>query len=363
VTPADILTGGNMAGHDIVVIGGSAGAIEAMKQICEGLPTDFPAAVFLVIHVSPTSRSVLPDLLTRAGHIPAHHPKDGEAIRCGTIYVAPPDLHLLLQSGHIALRRGPHENLTRPAIDPLFRSAAVAYRSRVIGVVLSGLLDDGSAGLNAIKSCGGVAVVQDPEDATWPEMPRNALTRDHVDHRATAAEMPALLRRLVAEAPGPMPPIPNHLILEASIAAQEALLVPEHPHVGRPSRLSCPQCGGVLNEVSEPSSTRFRCQIGHAFTAEALLAAQDNELERALESARRMHRERVVLFRRMQEKSEAQALTHAAARWRAGADESEQAARVIEDALSNLRKSALRAHWKVTLCKPAHTFRRCQHRS
>jgi len=327
-----------MAGHDIVVIGGSAGAIEAMKQVCEGLPANFPAAVFLVIHISPTSHSVLPDLLSRIGHISARHPRDGEAIKRGTIYVAPPDMHLLLQPGHIALRRGPHENRTRPAIDPLFRSAAVAYRSRVIGVVLSGLLDDGAAGLLAIKSCGGLAVIQEPEDAMWPEMPRNALAHDHVDYRATAEEMPELLKRLVAEAPGAMPPIPNHLILEASIAAQEAPLVPEQLQVGRPSRLSCPQCGGVLNEVAEFGSTRFRCQIGHAFTAEALLAAQDDELERALESARRMHRERVVLFRRMQEKSEAQALPHAAARWRAGADESEQAAKVIEEALKNLRK-------------------------
>ncbi len=329
-----------MAGHDIVVIGGSAGAVEAMKQICEGLPANLPAAVFLVIHLSPTSRSVMPDLLSRAGHMPARHPKDGEVIKRGTVYVAPPDMHLLLQPGHVVLRRGPYENRTRPAIDPLFRSAAVAYRSRVIGVVLSGLLDDGSAGLIAIKSCGGLAVVQEPEDAMWPEMPRNALAHDHVDYRATAAEMPALLRRLVGEAPGAMPPIPNHLILEASIAAQEAPLVPEHLQVGRPSRLSCPQCGGVLNEVTEPGSTQFRCQIGHAFTAETLLAAQDDELERALESARRMHRERVVLFRRMQEKSEARALIHAAARWRAGADESEQAARVIEDALTNLRRPA-----------------------
>src|SRR5262249_11318339 len=187
--PADILTGGNMAGHDIVVIGGSAGAIEAMKQICEGLPADFPAAVFLVIHISPTSRSVMPDLLSRAGHMPARHPKDGEAIKRGTIYVAPPDMHLLVQPGHVIFRHGPHENRTRPAIDPLFRSAAVAYRSRVVGVVLSGLLDDGSAGLIAIKSCGGLAIIQEPDDAMWPEMPRNALAHDHVDYRATAAGM------------------------------------------------------------------------------------------------------------------------------------------------------------------------------
>jgi len=329
-----------MAGHDIVVIGGSAGGVEALKRICEGLPANFPAAVFVVLHISPTSRSVMPELLSRAGPLPARHPTDEETISAGHIYVAPPDMHMLLRPGHVILRRGPHENRTRPAIDPLFRSAAVAYRSRVIGVVLSGLLDDGAAGLIAIKSCGGICLVQQPEDAMWPEMPRNALAHDHVDYSLPVADVPALLRRLVNQPPGPMPPIPRHLILESSIAAQEAPVVEESTQVGRPSRLSCPQCGGVLNEVAEQGTTRFRCQIGHAFTAETLVAAQDDELERALESALRMHRERVVLFRRMQEKSEAQQLSHAAARWRAGADESEHSAKVISDAITHLRKPA-----------------------
>jgi two-component system, chemotaxis family, protein-glutamate methylesterase/glutaminase len=327
-----------MAGHDIVVIGGSAGAVEALRQFCAGLPPNFPAAIFIVIHISPTSRSVMPELLSRSGRLPARHPRDDEAIRPGVIYVAPPDMHMLLRPGHVILRRGPHENRTRPAIDPLFRSAAVAYKSRVIGVVLSGLLDDGSAGLVAVKACGGLCVVQEPDDAMWPEMPRNALAHDHVDHRSTVKDLPHLLGQLVRMPPGEDPPVPRHLIVEANIAAQETPVVPEPPQVGRPTRLSCPQCGGVLNEVVEEGTTRFRCQIGHAFTAESLVAAQDEELERALESALRMHRERVVLFRRMQEQSEAQSLPHAAARWRAGADESEHAARVIGDAISNLRK-------------------------
>ena len=327
-----------MAGHDIVVIGGSAGGVEALRRICEGLPADFPAAVFVVIHISPTSRSVMPELLSRAGHLPARHPADAETISPGRIYVAPPDLHMLLQPGHVILRRDPHENRTRPSIDPLFRSAAVAYRSRVIGVVLSGLLDDGAAGLLAIKACGGVCIVQQPDDAMWPEMPRNALAHDHVDHCVPVARMPSLLCRLVEEPPGPMPTVPSQLILEAGIAAQETSMPVEPVQVGQPSRLSCPQCGGVLNEVLEPGTTRFRCQIGHAFTAETLVAAQDEELERALESALRMHRERVVLFRRMQNRSEAQQMPHAASRWRAGADESERSAKAIADAIASLQK-------------------------
>ena len=329
-----------MAGHDIVVIGGSAGGVEALKRICEGLPSDFPAAVFVVVHISANSRSIMPDLLSRAGRLPARHPRDDEPINRGVIYVAPPDMHMLLRPGHVILRRGPQENRTRPAIDPLFRSAAVAYGSRVIGVLLSGLLDDGCAGLIAIKSCGGVCIVQEPGDAMWSEMPRNALAHANVDHCVPVAEMPDLLSRLVHEPPGPESPIPDHLAVETSIAAQEAPMVREAVQLGHPSHLSCPQCGGVLNEVTDEGSTRFRCQIGHAFTAEALLAAQNDELDRAMDSALRMHRERMVLFRRMQEKSEAQAMPHAAARWRTGADESEHAAKVISEALINLRRHA-----------------------
>lgn len=328
-----------MPGHDIVVIGGSAGALEALKPLFQGLPADFPAAVFLVIHISASSHSVLPDLLTRAGNLPASHPTEGEVIRPGRIYVAPPDRHLLVRQGQVLLRRGPHENRTRPAIDPLFRSAAVAYQSRVIGLVLSGLLDDGSAGLVAIKACGGVCIVQDPDDAIWPEMPRSALRRDHVDYCEPVSALPQLLSRLVREPAGPAPPVPRNLIVEASIAAQETAMATELAQLGRPSRLSCPQCGGVLNEIIEEGSTRFRCQVGHAFTAEGLLAAQNDELERALESAMRMHRERVPLFRRMQRKSEDESLEHAAAHWRARADESEHAAALIAQALDTMRKS------------------------
>ena len=308
-----------------------------MRRICAALPADLPAALFVVIHISPNSHSVLPALLSRAGKLPACHPVEGDPIIPGRIYVAPPDQHLLLQDGHMLLRRGPHENRTRPAIDPLFRSAAIAYRSRVIGVVLSGLLDDGAAGLIAIKACGGLCVVQQPDDAIWPEMPRNALRCDHVDYCEPVAALPALLSRLVREPAGPLPPVPQNLIVEARIAAQESPMAADL-QVGRPSRLSCPQCGGVLNEISEAGEARFRCQVGHAFTAEALLAAQNDKLERALESAMRMHQERVPLFRRMQHKTEADSLEHAAAHWRARADEAEHAAALIAQALHAMRK-------------------------
>ncbi len=329
-----------MAGHDIVVIGGSAGGVEALRRICAGLPADLAATVFVVLHISPATRSVMPELLSRAGPLPARHPRDEEATSRGTIYVAPPDMHMLLRPGHVILRHGPLESSSRPAIDALFRSAAVAYRSRVIGVVLSGLLHDGSAGLMAIKACGGVCVVQEPDDAMWPEMPRNALARDGLYYRASVAELPALLTRLVGEAPGEMPPIPHHLIVEAATAAREMATAPRATPVERRTPI-CPQCGTELVEESGPETRRLRCPLGHAGAVEAPVGSRERDLDLALASALRMHRDRVAMFRRMQQTSEAQGFAYSAARWRAVADELAEAAKVIADGMAALRKAVV----------------------
>ena len=328
-----------MLHHDIIVIGSSAGGVETLMRLCAGLPVDLSAAVFIVQHISPTSKSVLPDLLTRAGPLPARHPVDGEAIQSGHIYVAPPDQHLLLREGSIMLRHGPQENRTRPAIDPLFRSAAVAYGPRVIGVVLTGLLDDGAAGLVAIRRCGGLCIVQDPDDAQWPEMPRRAIERTQPDHIVPISEMPALLARLSHVSAGSPVQIPSALDLETRIAAQEFDPV-GMPALGLPSRLSCPQCGGVLNEVPDEGTIRFRCQTGHAFTSEGLMQAQTGELERALERAARTHRDRVDLCRRMEQHAQSRPLT--AARWHAAAEDAETAATAIATAIAALRKPGVR---------------------
>lgn len=197
-----------MGNHDVIVLGASAGGVEALTRLCGGLPAGLPASLFVVQHVAPAARSVLPELLARAGPLPAGHPVDGEAVRRGHIYVAPPNLHMLLLDGRIRLRRGPHENRTRPAADVLFRSAAAAHGGRVVGVVLTGLLDDGTAGLIAVKRCGGVSVVQDPDDAEWPGMPRNALMRDSVDHSVPLRGLAPLLVRLASE-PRPDLPFPR----------------------------------------------------------------------------------------------------------------------------------------------------------
>src|SRR4051812_33241997 len=186
-----------MQSHDIIVIGASAGGVETLKQLVAGLPAELPAAVFVVLHVTPNGPGYLPRILEKAGPLPVCSPKDGDGIANGRIYVAPPDHHMLVEPGRLRVVRGPKENRHRPAVDPLFRSAAWAYGPRVIGVVLSGTLDDGAAGLWAIKSCGGVAVVQDPEDALFGEMPASALACVDADHVAPLEEIPLLLAELV----------------------------------------------------------------------------------------------------------------------------------------------------------------------
>ena len=184
-------------GHDVVVIGASAGGIEGLTRIAKRLPADLPAALFVVLHVSPSGPSAMPAILSRSGPLPAVHPHGDEPIERGKIYVAPPDHHLLIEADRVLLGRGPRENRMRPGIDVLFRSAALAYGPRVIGVVLSGYLDDGAAGLLAIKQRGGVALVQDPDDAPCPSMPRAAIKAVTPDHVERIDELAALIDRLV----------------------------------------------------------------------------------------------------------------------------------------------------------------------
>lgn len=328
-----------MPTKDIIVIGASAGGVDALQRLCAALPSALPACVFVVQHLSPTAKSVLPLLLDRAGPLRAVTPVDGQAFEAGHIYVAGPDQHLLLREGRVLVRRGPYENRTRPAVNALFRSAAIHYGSRVIGVVLTGLLDDGTDGLIAIKATGGTSVVQDPSDAEWPSMPQNALKRDHVDKVATLNDLPPLLIALAAEEAGPTIPLPEEYRIEDRIAAQEfAVVEPDIVTPGRPSHISCPDCGGVLNQVATGAEVRFRCQVGHAFTPLGLADAQNQELERALGVAVRTHRDRMRLFEQMGESARARGLKHAVRRWDDAFKDSEQLIAVLEDAMANLRK-------------------------
>jgi two-component system chemotaxis response regulator CheB len=292
-----------LAHRDIVVIGCSVGGVEALQKLVAGLPKDLPAAVFVVLHLSPQSTSVLPQILNRAGKLPAFHPLNPEPVLPGRIYVAPPDNHLVIEDGRVRVTRGPKENRHRPAIDPLFRSAARWYGPRVIGVVLTGSLDDGTAGLLAIKRRGGIAVVQDPKDAMAPGMPESALEAVSVDHVATLEQIPELLRKLVMvevmqnrNGKGKS----SRLKKETEIVELDDMAaIEDENRPGTPSAFGCPECGGVLWELDEEEILRFRCRVGHAYTAGSLSVEQADGVESALWAAMRALEEGASLALRM----------------------------------------------------------------
>jgi two-component system chemotaxis response regulator CheB len=288
-----------MPARDLIVVGASAGGVEALETLVAGLPADLPAAVIVVLHLAPGTPSVLPRILARAGPLPAVHARDGEPYETGRIYVAPPDHHLLVRDGRLRLIGGARENLHRPAVDPLFRSAAVARGPRVIGVVLTGALDDGTAGLSAVKRCGGVAVVQDPRDASYPSMPANALKNVAVDHCIPVSEMAGLLARLAGEAvTGPAPPAP------AAIQAEDCMIERQQDdeqvldEIGSRSTITCPECSGTLWELSD-DPVQFRCHVGHAYSPRTLMAQHTRRLEDALWAAIRSFEESASLSERV----------------------------------------------------------------
>jgi two-component system chemotaxis response regulator CheB len=299
--------------HDIIVIGASAGGVEAVVSLVGQLPAGLPAAIFVVIHFPPQATSVLPYLLNRAGKLEAHHASDGEKIQHGHIYVALPDWHLLLHTDHVQITRGPQENRHRPAIDPLFRSAALHHGGRVVGVLLSGMLDDGTAGMQAIKARGGVTICQDPTEAIYPPMPRNAIEQVGVDHVLPLRQIATLLvelNRTTDRATGSAALV-QQLQQETEIAALNwnALGVKAPP--GTSSTYGCPGCGGVLWEVQDEQVWRYRCRVGHAYSAQELLASQENQLEAALWTALRALEERGSLLERMATRAEAAERPHA----------------------------------------------------
>ncbi len=296
-----------MPGHDIVVIGASAGGVEALIAVVGALPRDLPAAVFVVLHIPPDGGSVLPRILTHAGPLPAAHPKDGDPIEHGRVYVAPPDYHLLVERDAVRVIRGPRENHYRPAVDPLFRSAARAYGPRVVAVVLSGMLDDGAAGIRTVHARGGIGVVQDPDDALFPGMPTSAMRYDSPQYTLPAREIGPLLARLARE-PAPVArkgAVPEVMEKETDLAALQMGALDDTDKPGMPSVFGCPECGGVLWEIEEGQLLRYRCRVGHAFTADGLLSDQSAHLEAALWAALRGLEEKAALVRRLAERSRA----------------------------------------------------------
>jgi two-component system, chemotaxis family, protein-glutamate methylesterase/glutaminase len=293
-----------MTQRDIVVIGASAGGIQALTTLVAGLPRDFPASVLIVVHIPPYAISRLPEILSRSGPLPAAHALQGEVIEPGRIYVSPPDRHLLVRTGQLELSRGARENHCRPAIDPLFRTAARVYGPRVVGIVLSGALYDGSMGLLAIKTRGGMAIVQDPKEAIVDSMPRRAIERVATEHILPVAEIAAALTDLVRQpvrAQGETSSV-NTIDTEERLEAVIAEDFAEQASDGRTEEttlFTCPDCGGVLWQGGEGPVLRFRCHVGHAFAPEVLLSQKSEELETALWSSLRLLKEKATLTQQL----------------------------------------------------------------
>jgi two-component system, chemotaxis family, protein-glutamate methylesterase/glutaminase len=323
----------------MIVIGASAGGVEALTTLVSGLPSDLPAAVFIVLHIPAQSPSLLPPILSRAGPLPAEHPADKTPIKYGRIYVAPPDHHLLVEEGLVRVVRGPKENRHRPAVDPLMRTAACSYGPRVVGVILTGSLDDGTAGLLAVKTRGGVAVVQDPEEALYPSMPRSALAHVAVDHCLPLKEISTLLARLASTAAADVAsyPVPPGMALESKIAGMDMQALQSEERHGAPSTFSCPECNGVLYEVRDGELVRFRCRVGHAFSAETMMAEQSEALETALWMALNTLDEHATLSRRLLTQAQERGHDWLARRFTEKVEESEQRAAIIRQVL--LRES------------------------
>jgi two-component system chemotaxis response regulator CheB len=290
--------------RDVIAIGASAGGVSVLRRIASALPPNFSAAVLVVQHIG-AHPSSLPSLLRAAGPNPALHGKDGQTVRPGTIYVAPPDRHMLVKDGRLQLTREAKENFARPAIDPMFRWVAVDYGARAIGVVLTGRLDDGAAGLRAIKDCGGLAVVQDPADAEEPQMPVSACAQAAVDHRVPADAVGPLLARLAGHPAPAGPAPPERLRSELRLSTHPGDAMATLDGIGSTSPFTCPECSGTLWRIRDSDPARFRCHTGHAYTQLALRHGQRVAADEALWSALRSLQEQQRLLLEIAESSRA----------------------------------------------------------
>ncbi|MGN6571210.1 MAG: chemotaxis protein CheB [Pseudolabrys sp.] len=333
-----------MSNRDIVAIGASAGGVEALLYLAGQFEPDFPAIVLVTQHLAPQFPSTLDEILSRAGPLPARFAVEGERAVHGTVYLAPPDRHLLLDQGRLWLGSGPRENNSRPAIDPMLRSVASCCGSRAVGVVLTGTLGDGASGLWSVGQCGGLTVVQDPEDAKFSQMPLNAMRQAKPAHVTALADMPGLLGRLVLEPAGEqVPPLPG-TATELMIAKGHNMPMSEMDRIGRRSVFACPDCNGVMWEIAEGDLVHYRCHVGHAYTAELMSVAMDENVRRALATAVRTLEENVALAQKLEAGTGNQSQPRNAATWSGRASEFRQELDVLQSAIHRMDEiTAMRA--------------------
>lgn len=330
------------ARRDLVVIGASAGGVEVLREVVRDLPDDLPAAVCIVLHIAPGSPSMLAQILGRAGKLPCRPARDGEHLRTGEILVAPPDHHLVIEDSHARLTVGPRENGHRPAIDVLFRSAAAALEGRVVGVVLSGTRDDGSAGLAVIKAAGGATIVQDPRDATYAGMPTSAIANVAVDAIVPAALVGSTIAAMVT---GEDPPPSSRPGEAEPDPERDSVSGPQgnpQPPAGEQVVAVCPECGGVLTERAEAGVLQWECRVGHRYSPDTLIDAQADDVEGALWAAIRALADRAALLQRMAQQAEKRGQPRSARRFRRQAHAASEQTEIVRHALAGAAGTTLR---------------------
>jgi two-component system chemotaxis response regulator CheB len=325
-----------MQTRDIVVIGASMGGVEALSRLVQQFPADFPAAIFVVLHTSPDSPGLLSGILAARGALRAVTAENGMKIERGCIYVAPPNRHLLLTTRGVRVTFGARENRSRPAIDPLFRTAAVNYGSRVVGMVLTGMLGDGAAGLLAVERCGGVPLVQSPNDAEYPEMPSRALAAVGSARMVPLSELGAELVRLVAEEAPESPEVPDNLKLEARLTEQAMATDDWNQVPGTPTRFTCPECRGAIQEIRENGLVRYRCRVGHAYSAADLSSEKARAVEDALWLALQTLQEREQMLRTMSDQDRERGSRQGADSYARRAEEAHVQAERLRDVIAQL---------------------------
>lgn len=324
----------------IIVIGASAGGFDAIAQVVEALPVTMNAAVFIVIHLAKTSSSdVICHHFQQRSHHPCRIPQDNDSIEAGTIYLAPADFHLLITPGSIRLTKGPHENRWRPSIDVLFRSAAVAYGPAVTGVILSGMLDDGTSGMSAIKRCGGTCIVQEPTEADFSDMPLNVLNHVNVDYQVPVADIPYILDDLLSKPLKARLPVPEDVQLEADITRRMSSNISDMEKLGIRSNYVCPDCGGGLWLITGEVQPRFRCYTGHVYTENVLLQKQTEQLEESLWVSIRMLQERRNLLVNMEHRENESGRNFVAKDYQIRADELTAHIERLRDLLISIGKT------------------------
>jgi len=320
----------------VVVVGASAGGVEALRDLVSAFPLDLEACVLVVLHIPPTGTSALPAILDRAGPLPARHAVEGDRLEQGRILVAPPNRHLVVADGAVTLSRGPQENGHRPAVDVLFRSAARAQGPGVVGVVLSGSLDDGAAGAVAVKQRGGTALVQDFDEALHDGMPRAAAAAAEIDAVLPVKKLAARVAELVRDRRTDAPPVSRLMNLEADMADLDPSAMHHHERPGDPSGFGCPDCHGALFEIHEGDMLRYRCRVGHAWSAESLVARQTVSMESALWMALRSLEEKAALNSELGVRAAAGGRDLTAMRFRESEQETLRAAELVRSLIDDL---------------------------